>query len=323
VVSLAVGAVPVEFAEMARVIAAKVGIGTVDDLSGTTVAVIWQIRVPRVLQAALLGAVLSVSGAVMQSLYRNPLADPALTGVSSGAALGAIGAILFHSPTNVWLVPAAACAGAFAATWMVFSLATARGTTSVAMLLLAGVGINAFAAAFISLAIAFADDVALRNITFWMLGSLGFSTWNTLAVTLPFSVALLVLAHSRRAALNALSLGEAEAGHLGFRVQIVKRQFLAAIAAAVGGLTAFAGMVGFVGLVVPHLVRLVLGPDHRFLIPASALFGACLTVMADTFARTAAAPAEIPLGAVTAALGAPFFLILLVQQKRRLAPEFA
>jgi iron complex transport system permease protein len=282
-------------------------------------AVIGFIRAPRVLLAALVGAGLGAAGATMQGLFRNPLADPALIGVSSGAALAAVAAIVLAGPVfgaaagtlGLWLLPIAAFAGGCGATLVMARLGRVGGAASVATLLLAGVAVNALAGAITGLLIFMADDRQVRDITFWTLGSLAGARWHhlpivALLVGLP---ALLLCALARP--LNALLLGEAEAYHLGVSVEALKRAaiLLAAIAVAAG--VAFTGLIGFVGLVVPHLVRLAFGTDHRIVLPGAALFGAALLVLADLAARSLAAPAELPVGVVTALIGAPFFLWLL------------
>jgi iron complex transport system permease protein len=288
--------------------------------------VFWQLRLPRVLLAVLVGATLSVAGAMMQGLFRNPLADPGLVGVSSGAALGAVivivlgehlGFLRFFS--GPWLVPVAALVGAWLVTWIILQMGSLRGAAAVATLLLAGIAINAFVGAVIGICTFLATDAQLRSLNFWMLGSLGGASWQVLAVTLPFCLVLLLAAPRMAHALNALSLGEAEAGHLGFQPERLKRTIILLTAVGVGGCVAQTGMIGFVGLVVPHLFRLAVGPDHRWLIPGCALLGAALLVVADTASRTLVAPAEMPIGIVTAVVGAPFFLWLLWQQKRRIS----
>lgn len=288
--------------------------------------IFWQLRLPRVLLAALVGASLSVAGALMQGLFRNPLADPGLIGVSSGSALGAVFAILFGGCLPIlpvaavpYAVPVAALAGAWSVTAVVLRLATHHGATVVATLLLAGIAINAFVGAAIGLATFLATDAQLRSLSFWMLGSLGGASWESFLLVFPFCAALLACAPRLAGALNAFSLGEAEAGHLGFRPDRVKRSIILLTALGVGGCVAQVGMIGFVGLVVPHLFRLAVGPDHRWLLPGSALLGAALLVVSDTLSRSLVAPAEIPVGIVTASAGAPFFLALLLRQKRRLA----
>jgi len=277
-------------------------------------AILWQLRLPRLLMGLLVGSTLSMTGAAIQGLFRNPLADPGLIGVSSGAALGAVATILLGGAR---LLPLAAFAGALFLAFATYRLATAGGRTSVATLLLAGVAINALAGAAIGFCTYLSNDAQLRSLTFWMLGSLGSASWKTLGAVAPFCAVVLAATPRMARALNALALGEAEAGHLGFRTETVKRWLLFLTAAGVGGCVAHTGMIGFVGLVIPHLVRLWIGPNHRGLLAGSALLGACVLVASDTLARTVVAPAELPIGIVTAAFGAPFFLGLLHRQRTR------
>ena len=285
-------------------------------------AVLLSIRLPRVLLGVLVGSGLAVSGALMQGLFRNPLADPSLVGVSSGAALGAAVAIVLASSVGVTalalgpaLVAVAAFLGGLVTTVVVYRIATRGGRTSVATMLLAGIAINALCGAGVGVLVLFADDGQLRDLTFWTLGSLGGATWGTLAIVAPLVLSVVLAAPVLARPLNALLLGEAEAGHLGVQTERVKGLVVGGAALAVGAATAAAGLVGFVGLVAPHLVRLGLGPDHRALLPASALAGALLVVAADLAARTALAPAEVPIGIVTALVGAPFFLWLLLRER--------
>ncbi len=282
-------------------------------------AILGVVRAPRVLLAAMLGAGLALGGAVMQGLFRNPLADPGLIGVSAGAALAAVGAIvlgptLFGSRAGalgLWLLPIAAFIGGMTATLLIARLATRGGVTGVATLLLAGVAVNALCGALTGVLIFMADDRQVRDITFWTLGSLAGARW----VQLPVAVVLVLLPClgmlPMARALNALTLGEREAFHLGLRVEPAKRIAVVLAAVAVSAGVALAGLIGFVGLVVPHLARLLVGADHKVLLPAAAFMGASLMVLADLAARSLAAPAELPVGVVTALIGAPFFLWLL------------
>jgi iron complex transport system permease protein len=212
-------------------------------------------------------------------------------------------------------LPLAAFAGGLAATWLVYRLATRDGRTAVATLLLAGVALGAVAGAGTGLLLFLADDAQLRSVTFWSLGSLGGATWTALAGVAPLLLLALLVALALARPLNALLLGEAEAFHLGVRVERAKRMAVGVAALGVGAAVAVSGVIGFVGLVVPHLGRLALGPDHRRLLPASALLGAALLLLADLAARTVAAPAELPIGILTALVGAPFFLWLLLRER--------
>lgn len=285
---------------------------------------VWDLRAPRVLLAGLVGAALACAGAAMQGLFRNPLADPGLIGVASGAALAAVtlmvaGHLLsFPAALAPYTVPVAAFAGGILAAWLAASLASRHGETGTATLLLAGLAINAICGAGVGLLTQWADHAALRDALFWLFGSLGKAGWGELAVCAP--ILLVVIAWLTRQAppLNALLLGEAEAGHLGVDVERFKRRLLITVVLAVALSVALAGVIGFVGLIVPHLLRLLLGPDHRGILPASALAGAALLILADLVARTALSPAEIPVGILTALIGGPFFLALLMRLRGRL-----
>ncbi|VVD64127.1 hemin ABC transporter permease [Pandoraea iniqua] len=287
-------------------------------------SVMLQIRLPRIVLGILVGAGFGAAGAALQALFRNPLADPGLIGVASGAALGAAGVIVMGgvllpaalaASLGLWMLPLAAFVGALGVTALVYRLAAGRGRLALPLLLLAGIAINAISGAAIGLLTYLANDTQLRTLTFWTLGSLGGAQWSMLAVIVwPVALGIVVLASQCRS-LNALLLGEAEALHLGVAVQSVKRRVMVACALCVGALVASSGMIGFIGLIAPHIVRLVVGPDPRAVLPAAALFGAILTLLADLVARTWVSPAELPLGILTALLGAPFFLMLLWRRR--------
>lgn len=321
VLSIGVGAMNVSPLEVISILYNKLA---GNESANTAAEVIWKLRLPRVLLGFLTGATLGVSGAIMQGLFRNPLADPALVGVSSGAALGAVfilvlGAYLFPNVewiSNQNLLPLSAIIGAALITWTIHKVATIQGKTAVATLLLAGIAINALAGSVIGLATFLATDSQLRSLAFWTMGSLGGASWSLLGYAVFPCLAILLIAPRLAGSLNAFALGEAEAGHLGVSVERLKRGIILLTAVGVGTCVAFTGMIGFLSLVVPHLVRLMLGPDHRWLIPLSAVLGGMLMVIADTCARTLAAPAEIPIGILTAAFGAPFFLWLLLSQRK-------
>ncbi len=285
--------------------------------------VLWSVRLPRIAIAGMIGALLAASGAIMQGLFRNPLADPALVGVSSGGALAAAAIIVtgdrFAASAGIALpfaaLPAAAFVGSLVTTWVLQAIATRRKNTSIAIFLLGGLAIAALANAGIGLLVFIADDRQLRDVTFWLLGSLGGATWDKVALIAPFVVVLFVCIPFIARGLDLLVLGEAEAFHMGVEVERVKRTSIVLISAMTGAAVAFAGVIGFVGIVVPHLLRLAIGPGHGRLLPASACLGAILLLVADTAARTLAAPAEIPIGVLTAIVGAPFFLVLLLRQR--------
>lgn len=290
--------------------------------------VLIELRLPRIALGLLVGAGFGAAGSAMQALLRNPLADPGLIGVSSGAALGAaamtvIGAQLLAAvpaaPAGIAvLTPLAAFVGALVVAMLVYRLAAANGRIVLPLLLLAGVGANALAAAVIGLLSYIASDTQLRSLTFWNLGSLADANWGTLSViAIPVALGIaMIAAHTR--ALNALQLGEAEARHLGVPVRRVKHCVLLATTLSIGALVSCTGQIGFIGLVAPHCIRLLFGPDQRILLPGSILLGALLVVSADVAARTVAAPTEIPLGVLTAILGAPFFMLLILRSHRQL-----
>ena len=288
--------------------------------------VIINIRLPRTLLGLMVGAGLAVSGALMQGLFRNPLADPALVGVSAGAGLASACIIvlgdrlLVHlgipGPLPYAVLPAGAFLGGLTATFALYGLATRSGRTSVATMLLAGIALGALSGAMTGLLVYASDDRQLRDLTFWSLGSLGGATWSKVATTAPLILPVLAAVPFLGRGLNALVLGEAEAFHLGVPVERLKRACILLVAVAVGASVAAAGVIGFVGLVVPHALRLLVGPEHRLLLPASALLGGTLLVLADIVARLVATPAELPIGIVTAMVGAPVFLWLLLGRAR-------
>jgi len=280
--------------------------------------VISNVRLPRTLLAMVIGALMAQCGAVMQGLFRNPLADPGIVGVSAGAALGAAVCIVLLPAVGDYLVPFAAFAGGLCTTLAVYRLAHARSGTSVTMLLLAGVAISALAGAGIGLLTYLANDQALRDLTLWQMGSLASPQWHSIAICAAVMLLLAWQFQQQAKALNALLLGESEARHLGVDVERLKLRLIILTAMGVGVAVSATGMIGFIGLVVPHLVRMLIGPNHSTLLPLSAGLGAALLLLADLGARTWMAPAEMPVGLVTAILGAPFFLILLLNQRNRL-----
>lgn len=300
------------------------GIGTTDS-SGQLVRdqlVLYSIRLPRLACAAIIGALLAIAGALMQGLFRNPLADPALVGVSSGGAFAAASTIvvtdkfLAASPyVSLDLLPVAAFLGSLLTTVILYRIASTGGRTSVAMFLLAGLAIAALANAGIGLLVFVADDRQLRDITFWLLGSLSGATWTKAAMTAPVLAAALVAIPFLARPLDLLIMGEAEAFHAGVPVERLKIAAIILISLMTGAAVATCGIVGFIGIIVPHLLRIMIGPAHRLLVPASAIFGAILMLGADTFARVLAAPAEVPIGILTAVVGAPFFILLLLRQR--------
>lgn len=318
--SLALGPVSLPLGDTLRALARLCGLPVSGDGLGQAELIVGQIRLPRTLLGVATGGVLALAGVAMQGLFRNPLADPGLIGVSSGAALGAAIAIVFGASIGglpdafaPYLLSACAFAGGLAVTALVYRLGRHNGQTSVATMLLAGIALTALAGALIGLFTYLADDATLRTLTFWNLGSLNGASYPRLWPLLLITLLVASWLPRRVDALNALLLGESEARHLGFDVERLKVELILCTALGVGAAVAAAGMIGFIGLVVPHLLRLIVGPDHRVLLPASMFGGAILLLLADLVARLALAPAELPIGIVTALIGAPFFLFLLIR----------
>jgi len=295
-----------------QVVAALAGGG--DD---TSRAIVRDLRLPRALLASMTGGALALAGAVFQALLRNPLAEPYVLGVSGGAAVGAVAAIVLGiAALSPWVVPVAALAGALAAIAIVFRIAAAAGRMlDTRVLLLAGVIVGAFFNAVILLLLTFAEAESFRSAVFWMMGSLSGASWSAVALLaiylLPAGVLLLGLARP----LNLLAVGEETALHLGVRVERVKLVAYFVASLLVAASVAACGVIGFIGLIIPHALRLAWGSDHRFLLPASLLAGAAFLLVADTAARTLAAPAELPVGVITALIGVPVFVLLLARRR--------
>lgn len=328
-VYLAAGAVQTSWGDVMRALLP----GEASAERGLQEAVIWEIRLPRLMTAFLVGAALTLAGALLQGLFRNPLADPALIGVSSGGAMGGVVALVVLPilwPTldpgggpGAFLLPLCAMGGAVGLTFLIYQVSLVRGRTHVPAMLLTGIAVNAIGGAFVGLMLTvFATDAQLRSVTFWTLGSLGGANWTTTGILALCILPGVAFDLRQGRSLNAFLLGEAEAVHLGVPVQRVKRLVIVVSALMVGATVAFCGIIGFVGLVVPHMIRTVFGPDHGLLLPAGALLGAVVLVAADLCARTVAAPAELQIGILTALLGGPFFLGLLLRSRRG-GPSFA
>jgi len=312
----ATGAYPITPAQLLRLLG--------EAITGTPGAsaeslVFFNIRLPRLLLGVAAGAGLGLSGALMQGLFRNPLADPGLVGVSSGAALAAAAVIVAGNhwlpglPRTLgsWALVLMAFAGGLTVTTLIYVLAQSRGATRMGLMLLAGIAINALASAGLGWLSFLATDEQLRNLQFWLLGSLGGARWSAVALVGGIVAVAVAWGLTLARPLNAIALGEAQAALLGVPVEQVKRRAVLACALAVGAVTATTGIVGFVGLIAPHWVRLAAGPDHRVVLPGAALLGAALVLAADAVARTAVQPAELPLGVLTAFIGAPMFLAML------------
>lgn len=281
------------------------------------------IRAPRIIFGALVGSALAISGAILQGLFRNPLADPGIMGITSGAAVGAIGFIVLGYALPVGLIvflgPLSLMIGSFLGgliiSILLYSIATKQGRTSIATMLLAGIAISAFCMALIGIFVFLANDPQLRDISFWNLGTLAGATWYRCAIISPFILTSVFVSFTLSRPLNALSLGEPVAGHLGFSVQHMKNLALLLVAIMTGLAVSVSGGIGFVGIIIPHVLRLTIGPDHRYLLPCSALLGASFLIFADNISRVIVAPAELPIGIITALFGAPIFLWILLRQR--------
>ncbi|WP_425506005.1 FecCD family ABC transporter permease [Stenotrophomonas tumulicola] len=316
--SFAVGPLRLPPLEVLQAIAVKLGLLDAAQVSARDLAVVWQLRIPRVLLGAMVGAALAMAGASLQGLFGNPLADPGIVGVSQGAALGAVAAIVLGAASaGGWIIPVAAFLSGALAISITYLLARPGRGHGNATLLLVGIAMAAFCSAVIGFLTYVASEAELQSLVFWQMGSLARASWSDVAAVAPLFVigafALLRLATP----LDMLALGERQAQHLGLDVGRTRRRLVAFSALLVGAAVAFAGSIGFVGLVVPHVARMLVGPGHRWLLPLSGVLGALLIVIADTAARTLDPPSEIPLGLFSAALGAPFFLWLVLQQRRK------
>ncbi len=330
IVSAGVGPVWIPPTDIAAILLDAVAVPTAVDLSGPTLEVttrsllrvpvdevdrqiVMRVRLPRILLGAVVGFSLAAAGTVMQGIFRNPMADPSIIGVSSGAAVGAVGVIVapVAVPTGLG-IRGAAFVGALAAAFGVYLIATENGRTPVATLLLAGVAVQTFLGAVVSFLLLRSGE-SIRRALFWLMGHLKGATWPEVWTTLPLVLlpTLVLLAYARD--LNVMLLGEEDARSLGIDVERTKRVLLGTASLVTAAGVAVAGVVGFVGLIVPHVMRLVVGPDHRVLLPTAGVAGASFLVATDTLARSGAV--EVPVGIVTAALGAPFFLYLLRQRE--------
>src|SRR5690554_1983487 len=317
VLSLSQGAFHIPAYTVGQIFLAKLGIGE-GDYTLQQYNVLWQLRLPRILLSMIVGGALGIAGAALQGLFRNPLVEPGIIGVSSGAALFAVIFIVFGSYLTfisdifgAFTLPIMAFLGGLLSVFLVYQLASGQGKTDISLLILAGVAINALAAAMIGLVIFYGDDTAIRNYTFWSLGDVGGANWSKVGIAFLLAVLPAGIVLSQHGGLNALAMGEAEAFHIGINVQKVKFIVLFFSALMVGAGVSMTGIIGFVGLIVPHLIRLVFGADHRLVLPASFLLGALLLAVADLLARTIVSPAEMPIGILTAIIGCPFFIWLI------------
>ncbi len=319
---IAVGSTALDWTMVVRVLGVKLlPVGWVDasPITRADEAIVWLIRFPRVIVAGVIGAGLATAGVIMQSLFRNPLAEPSLTGVGQGAVLGAV--VVFVSgwgTTSSVTLPLASVASALLALCLVYAVATRGGATPITTLLLAGIALGAFLTAISSLLLSLniVTWQVAQEIVFWMMGGLDSRSWAHVWLSAPFVLVGLCAALLQARTLDLLLLGEENAAALGVEIEPAKRLLVFTSALLTGASVAVAGLVGFVGLVVPHAVRLLLGPGHRTLLPASAVSGAAFVILCDLAARTVRPPAEVRLGVVTALAGAPFFLLLLVRRLR-------
>lgn len=271
-----------------------------------------QIRIPRVLLACVAGAVFALAGTTLQALFRNPLAEPGLIGVSAGASLGAVSAIVLLGG-GFWFIAPMAFVGSLVATILAYLIGKRYG--GVAGLLLAGIAINAIAFSTIGFLSYVADDTQIRDFSFWSMGSLATATWPLLAGIIPWSLIGSLFLWFQWRQMNALLLGEQSAYHLGFDMKRLRRRLVLGVTLIIAPLVAVTGGIGFIGLIVPHIVRMVLGSNHRYVIPAAMASGALLLLWADYFARTIITPAELPVGLLTSMIGGPFFLWLLMRTR--------
>ncbi|WP_243750611.1 FecCD family ABC transporter permease [Thiomicrorhabdus marina] len=318
VYSLSVGAIQTGWSQASAAL--------ITEVDPMTEKVVIDIRLPRILLAILVGAALGIAGAALQGLFRNPLADPGLVGVSSGAALAAVTVIVLGgsalSDYVGWAgdlaLPTAAFFGGLAVTLIIYQIATRNGRTDVSLMLLAGIAINAIAVALTGILTYYATDEELRNLTFWSMGSIASASKEDLSIAvLPILFALIALPYYAKS-LNAFLMGESACRHMGYKLKQLKTGVIIFSSLSVGAAVAVSGMIGFIGLAAPHLVRILLGPDHRWLLPGSAIIGAILVTLSDMLARTLLAPAELPIGLVIAAFGGPFFLWLLLQRRNKI-----
>lgn len=321
--SLTIGAVSIPVTDVLLILFQKIGLFTNYAVDSTHEIVLASIRFPRILMTLLIGAALGVSGAALQGLFRNPLVEPSLIGVSGGSASGVVLVIVFGGSVALpqagliynAIIPFAAFIGGLLATFLVLRLSSQAGKTNIAVLVLVGVAINALAGAIIGLAIFYADENQLRTFTFWTLGDLGGATAEKLIIAAPLLVVSVVALLFFSNSLNAIALGEAEAYHVGVDVERTKRTIVFFSALAVGVSVSLSGMIGFIGLVIPHLIRVLFHSDNKLVLPASIIGGAWLLILADIVARTIVLPAELPIGVMTALIGSPFFIALLMKAK--------
>ncbi len=324
VLSVGIGAVSISPTELWSIVVRKLGWTSTIPFRDEQEVIFWFIRLPRICLGMLVGAGLAVAGALLQGLFRNPLADPMLIGISSGAMLAAVLTIVFNVSLGVlggylasYTLAFFAFLGSCITTIIVYRISKADGEFKISTMLLVGIAINAFVMAMTGLITSLANDQQLRDLTFWNLGSLGGATWINVVTLLPFVLVTVLYATRLSKALNLLALGENQALYLGVNISRLKKSCIVLATLAVGACVAMAGNIGFVALIVPHIIRKVFGPDHRIVLPGAAIGGATILTFADAIARTLVAPSELPLGVITALMGAPVFIYILLNEHRR------
>ena len=327
-ISLAYGPVELSFQNILEIILYKLNLYSFNDnISFNTIqeSVLWNIRLPRLLLGLIVGLALGSSGAILQGLFRNPLVDPGFIGVSSGAAVGAMIAIIFSSflydmfnISTFLLLPILAMVGAFLITMLIYRLSKVNSKTNIMAMLLSGIAVNAFSGAIIGILVSISSDSQLRSFTFWTLGGLDRGTWNIVIILYLVILTTYSIIFLLREKLDIFMLGDAEAYHLGINVENLKKIIILISSLMVGVTVSFCGMIGFIGLVTPHLIRLLIGPNHKFLIPGSALLGSIILVIADLISKSVISPAQLPVGVVTSSIGAPIFMWLIYNQRKRI-----
>tara|TARA_B100001287_G_scaffold273234_1_gene276315 strand:- start:9244 stop:10311 length:1068 start_codon:yes stop_codon:yes gene_type:complete len=330
-VSTTIGPVKISILQIIDILFESININTnlsSSEISQAFKTVVIDIRLPRILMGIIVGIALGISGAILQGLFRNPLIDPGFIGVSSGAAIGAMFVIMFSQLIAIennfyiqFLLPVFAMSGGLSTTILVYKMSQMSGKTNIMAMLLSGIAVNAFSGSIIGFLVYRASDMELRSFTFWTLGSLDNSNWLIVSIAVVAILIPIIISINLRKKLDIFMLGDAEAGYLGLNIEKLKKRIIFISALMVGVTVAFCGMIGFIGLVTPHLVRLIMGPSHKTLIFGSAILGAIILILADFISRIIIAPAQLPIGIITSALGAPFFLWLIVSQKQKIRYE--
>ena len=325
-ISITFGPVQITLNQIIDILLHKLGFhSTNQSFTAIHQTVLLDIRLPRVIMAILVGLGLGTSGAILQGLFRNPLVDPGFIGVSSGAAIGAMISIMFGSTIYYFMpkilvpftLPTLAMIGSFITTTIVYKMSKVAGKTNIMAMLLSGIAVNAFAGAIIGLFVSLSSDAELRSFTFWTLGGLDMADWDVLIITCIFIFIPFIAIYKSQYQMDIFMLGDSESEHLGLNVERLKKKIILIASITVGVSVAFCGMIGFIGLVTPHLVRLFIGPNHKYLIPGSGILGALILTLSDLICKTIISPAQLPIGVVTSTIGAPFFIWLILSQKRR------